>query len=470
MPTSQTQMPLPISSQPLRPYQKADVEAFAAHPKRRYMVCHPPGAGKTRIAIECARAIKARSITIVCPALARPVWVAEFQKWAGITPTTIVAGRTTKSITRVQLAAYDAPVRVISYGLLGNLADDFRWSDPLQDMVIFDEIHNLRSPWSAASNYARKFMASNPGCAALGLTATPIPTKTEQVWHPMQVLFPHWAGRPRVTGNRIDVPWSFLSRYCERIENEYGVTYTGPRDEEAMQQLHKHLAPYIRRVEPEVIEQYLPAVDAEPLYVDTYKFEMWVGEFAEDNLQNGIDHIAIVTYQRDTAQRLYADMSRRFSKNLSKEQKGVYYFTGNYAPEARAATLEHFLKHGGILVCTSESIRESIDLSFIKAALICEWRTSPAQALQLLGRFRRPNKDPRVNRVRYLTMPDDAQRAALLKRRLDAIAHVLSADNSHSKLQQVFNAKTATDDDLEAMLDSLVIGASTEKESWSCQS
>lgn len=447
----------------MRQYQADDVQAILDHPQRRQLICHPPAAGKTRIAIEVAKRLKAEKILVICPALARPVWVEEFAMWAGLKAQVVSCGKHVKSHSKPQAArtyaAYSALIRVTSYGLLAN----FKYETDF-DLIIFDEIHALRDPFSQSSCNARALLSRNPKAAAVGLTATPIPTRTEQAWNPIDILFPGWHG---VRKNVTDIPWAFLTKYCERQENEYGVVYTGPKSESAMQELKRALSPYIRRVSPGVIEKFLPAIDARPLFVENGHTRKWVRDFVSDSLAEEIQHIAVVPYRRETAQAIYAEISKAHSRKLGLERKGVYHFDGQYAPEARAEMLLHFREHGGVLVCTSESIRESINMSFVKSALIIEWRTSPAQALQLLGRFRRPNGDPRVNRVRYLTIPEDANRAKLLQRRLDALAIVLQADDSQAVLQEVFSAKECTDDELDAMLDSITSTKNPEqKELW----
>jgi superfamily II DNA or RNA helicase len=463
-PTSQPSLP------PMRDYQVDDVQAILDDPTHRKLICHPPAAGKTRIAIEVAKALGAKKILVISPALARPVWVEEFARWAGWQAHVVSAGINVKSRSqpaqaRVE-AAYKADIRVTSYGLLSNFcAVDAAWEYKTLDLIIFDEIHALRDPFSQVSRNARKIMAKNPKTPCIGLTATPIPTRTEQAWNPINTLFPGWHG---VRKDTADIPWSFLTAYCERQENEYGVVYTGPKSEIAMQALKRAISPYIRRVNPGVIEKYLPPVDAKPLFVEDGHSRVWVRNFVADSVAEEIRHIAVVPYRRETAQAIYADVSKTYSRKLAAENRGVYHFDGQYAPEARSEMLLHFRDHGGILICTCESIRESINLSFVKSALITEWRTSPAQALQLLGRFRRPNKDPSVNRVRYLTTPDDASRAKLLQRRLDALAIVLQSDDSQAVLQEVFSSKECTDDELDAMLESITSTHKTteQKELW----
>ncbi len=453
-------------SLPLRPYQQDDVAAFLAAKPHRQIIAHPPAAGKTAIAIACAQSIGARHILVVCPALARSVWVAEFQKWSQSDCKAITAGhnRSLSGIARTRnIEAWGAQVRAVSYGLL---KDVLKYDTQPLDMVIFDEAHNLRDPLSKVSGCARDLLHRFPSLPCLALTATVAPTRIEQAWNPIDTLFPGWFGARRPDG---DVSWRFLTAFCERIENDFGTVYTGAKSTEAMEKLHVILKPMVRRITDEVLSAFLPPIDAQPLWVDDIhrSDNNCAIDFAADAWGEGVRHIAVVAYTREKTEDLYLQLRRRYSQEFGYEGAGVYHFDGRIASEARAEILDHFKRSGGILVCTCESIREAINLSFVKSALVLQWRTSPAQALQLLGRFRRPNDDHRLSRIRYLVRDDEERsRASLLQRRLDTIATALKADSSQEILSSVFAEREHTDAEIDSMLDQLAVKPKNVSQEW----
>ena len=436
-----------------RPYQLDAVRWFLARPDRRGIFAHATSAGKTLEAIDCATGLGASRILVVAPAVARPVWVREFQKWGAGEAHPIIYGRArTSGLSKAKAAArdlaYAANIQVVSYKLLKEMDADAR------DFVIFDEIHALRDPVSQQSRLAKAYLRKHARVPVLGLSATPIPTEVKQLWNPLDTFWPGQWGRPADNGG---ISWDFQARYCRREENEYGVQYVGAKDEAALVALAGRLAPYIHRVTDHDVAPYLPPLHAEPLYVDEKRAEVDIAaEWAESARAEDAGVLVVISYEREMAW------------NIAAKLDTEYVVTGEASPEARQRIIDAVRVAGtGILVCTSEAVREAISLSFAKRALVLQWRTSPAQAIQLMGRF--PRQDADISRpcfIQYVVLPGDEHRAEMLHERIAAIQSLMKADRKGEQLQEIFSPRPLTEARLEDMFAQMMGSFSEERAEW----
>lgn len=420
-----------------RPYQIDAVRWFLARPDRRGIFAHATSAGKCLTSIDCGTALGATRILIAAPAIARPVWVKEFAKWTNLEAHPIIYGRSrtsglSKAKAAARDAAYAANIQVVSYKLLKDIDATAR------DLLIVDEAHALRDPLSAQSRIMRAFVHANPKMPVIALTATPVPTEVKQLWSPLHILWPNQWGKPQANGA---VSWDFMSRYCERFENEYGVQYRGAKSDAALAALATRLAPHVHRVTDHDVAQYLPPLHAQPLYIDEKRTEVDIAAEWYDGVRaETSDPVCVIAYTREAAWAI--------ANKLGAE----HVVTGAESPEKRQAIIDAARLSGGLLVATSESVRESISLSFCKRALILQWRTSPAQAIQLMGRF--PRQDAESNRpcfIQYVVLPGDESRAEVLHERIAHIQALMKADRKGEQLQEIFSPRPLTESRLEDM-------------------
>lgn len=423
----------------LRPYQVDAVHLFNQRHDHRLILAHATSAGKTLTALTCAQTIGARRILVACPALARPTWAREFAKWApGLTPHPVRFGRNRKGLSKAKdaerTAAYSADVQIVSYKLLKEIDSSPR------DLLILDELHALRDPLSQQSRIVRAYRTAHPKLAMLGLTATPIPTEVRQLWCPLDTFWPGAWGRKHPAG---DVSWDFQAKYCYREENEYGVRYVGSKSPEALAQLAGALGPYMHRVTDKEVAPFLPPLHADPLYLDEKRPMADVAqEWLDEVRAGGAKHIIVICYNRDAAAELGAKLG------------ADAVITGEASVEYRDTVFQGMRIMGSsLIVATSESIREAISLSYVERALIFQWRTSPAQAIQLLGRF--PRQDAvdltRPTFVQYVVEPGDEARAEILNSRIKDIQNVMASDRKSEQLIELFKPRELTESRLDSM-------------------
>lgn len=435
----------------LRPYQESALAEWKALPLKRLILAHSTSAGKTLTAIRCAEAINAKKILVVVPAMGRPVWTKEFQKWSSYVPHPVIYGRDRKALSKAKKAerdlAYSADVQVVSYTLLKEIDNVAR------DIIIMDEVHALRDPLSKQSKIVRAYLKAHPKTPALALSATPIPTEVKQIWNLLDTLWPGQFGRAASNGG---ISWRFQSAYCYKEVNEYGTRYFGSKSPEALAELGARITPYIHRVTDAEVAPYLPPLHAEPLYLDEPIEATALAVDWADGIGPDVGCRAIICFNRETAHELAAKLGTD------------YLVTGEATPEARQRVLDAASKDPtSILVATSESVRESVSLSFCKRALIMQWRTSPASAVQLMGRF--PRQDADISKpcyVQYAVLPGDESRAEVLTQRIADINALMKADRKSEKLVEIFSPRPMTEDRLDTMFNNMFSVVLSDGSDW----
>lgn len=210
----------------LKPYQHEGAAFLAAH--TRALLADEPGLGKCAQSVEAAKLIRARTVLIVAPAIAKYHWQREWAKWDDRAAPVIPS--------------------VLSYN---DAADERNWNkgEPW-DLLIVDESHYAKNPFAQRT----KAIFGKGGVAYAAkriwcLTGTPTPNNPAELWVILRAF--------GVTG--LDYG-SFTERYCILDQNGY---IRGAR-RDMMRELRELTTPYVLRryakdVMPEVemqIEEY----------------------------------------------------------------------------------------------------------------------------------------------------------------------------------------------------------------------
>lgn len=432
----------------LRPYQLAAVEKFLSRPgPRRLFLAHKMRGGKTYTSMGVLRQVMPERALFIVPAMVRPTWTRLLtEHFPERTVAAIIEGRMadgSKPALARRAAAYAAQWQVTSYDLAGEVAAE-GW-----DFILFDEVHNLRSPKSQQTKRARVLLWANPEVEALGLSGTLIPNEAKQLWPPLDAFFPGEWGAPKPkTG---DGSWQFEGKYCIKEVTAHGTIYRGLRPDKA-QQLRTDLAPYVHEATEADFAQYIPRLSIEPLYVtkqprDKAKFALeWVRDVVTPDVSFGV-----FTHLRETAHEIAAAMANKFPK------VPVYLFTGADSPEKRDKLLVASRTGRAIIVGTTHSLREGISLEHLPHALVLEWVTELVQVLQFLPRFTPTSGDPSAipPRVDFVIGPNDESRLAVLRERVGAANAVFTVGRAEAALEALSAPKGMSDAEFEAELDAM---------------
>lgn len=242
----------------LLPYQ-----VFGAHwlaqpmvpGQRGKLLGDAPGLGKTLQAIRGADRIGARSILVVCPAIARPHWQREF----------LAEQQIQRSVVRVESGAdlvQQADVMVVSWNLIAmatnhgkKLLASRRW-----DVVILDEAHAAKTPSAVRTRAVygvrcgmEKCIGANAG-AVWALTGTPIMSGPHEIWTHYRALFP-------IATKRVLSYAEWMLETCVTAQTVFGEKVMGVRPDRAVT-LREKLSPFILRRRKSDVSIDLPSLSA----------------------------------------------------------------------------------------------------------------------------------------------------------------------------------------------------------------
>jgi len=190
------------------------------------MIAVPMGGGKTASTVATVNAVDAARVLIVCPNKVRGVWPREVAKWS-TRPWHIVDGKrpakrkgalpqdlqVAERLHQAEECLFDctcgAPVHVAVFNYEMLSREPIASWVPLQklDMVIYDEIHRLKSPTGKGSKVAGKWVDFSK--RRIGLSGTPMPQ------HPWDIFGVYRALDPNIFGH----VWTpFKAKYVEMQE------------------------------------------------------------------------------------------------------------------------------------------------------------------------------------------------------------------------------------------------------------
>jgi SNF2 family DNA or RNA helicase len=149
--------------------QKEMIAFGEAHPYS--LLCADPRLGKTRSAIYLREKLKLNCV-VVCPAYLLLNWKKEINKWAPKASVTLF--KKGADIYHV----CDTDYVVISYDLVQKAEDLFEWAD----VVIADEIHNLKSMAAKRTQFFHRALYENSLKYFYGLTGTPIKNRVKEFY------------------------------------------------------------------------------------------------------------------------------------------------------------------------------------------------------------------------------------------------------------------------------------------------
>lgn len=141
------------------------------HKKDCFILAHDVGTGKTKIMCDLinfnSKNHNEYKILIVCPASVMYNWQIELEKHAGIgNLAEVIYGTAAKRKKLIN----NKPISIINYDGLGTVKDEILKTN--YDMVIFDELHLLKSPKSIRSKLCQQIAANSK--KRFGLTGTMI--------------------------------------------------------------------------------------------------------------------------------------------------------------------------------------------------------------------------------------------------------------------------------------------------------
>lgn len=353
------------------------------------------GLGKSAQAVIAARIVdntceRTPRTTIICPAVAVPMWQSEWEKWGG-------PGQ---------------PI-ILSYDRLRR--DPSRAGNP--DLVILDEAHYLKNLLAKRSHVAYR-LAQNASIAWL-LSATPMPNHPGELWAPIKSLWPEIA---KEAGCATRGQW--LRKFSHGYMGDYGWRAMGIKNGAELREL---LAKFVLRRTRDDVKLELPplrtdiewlskgeveggAIDwysqleqepNEAVYTSTLRRLLGVAKAEAiakriaDELQGGLyDKIVVMYYHREVGDLI----------GTALRMKGIspVGFGGSTPQKWRAAAVDMFQKEpdARVMLVQQQAGGVAITLTAAHEIVLVEPSWTPEDNNQAIARIHRiSQKEPCRARV-----------------------------------------------------------------------
>lgn len=236
----------------LYPFQQEAVQKLRS--VNSALLADEMGLGKTPQAIVLSNVHAPQHTVIICPAVVRPTWEKEIQKWDTLKRKVLLVSKGNQKVQS------DVNIIIISY----DLASSIKWAkflisylheDP-KSMLICDEAHALKS-WNAKRTKVIINKLSPHANKLLMITGTPI-TKSVEDLHPLLTAL-----RPNEFGKKLD----FCYRYAFAYNTPFGsgVEFRGVKN---VEELKERMSPFmLRRFKQEVLKD-LPSKTHSNVWLD----------------------------------------------------------------------------------------------------------------------------------------------------------------------------------------------------------
>lgn len=182
------------SSRVFSPYQLVHLIKLLANKEDGLLICDGVGVGKTISAgyiLSYHQLIRKGDAAVVCPPVLTQKWRIELRDKFNL-PTVLVASPDALSSvdeeTQANAERSKPRIYVIPYSLLSRLSLDH---PSALSLIVFDEIHAIRNP--ETQTYASALVLAQGAKQRIGLTATPIHNKLDDLASELSVLFPRYA-------------------------------------------------------------------------------------------------------------------------------------------------------------------------------------------------------------------------------------------------------------------------------------
>lgn len=401
------------SKHPLKEFQHDGVynAVDILHKYKGVIIADDMGLGKTIEAIVTAEVMKDVKTLLICvPANTIKQWQMQYYKWTG------------KFLTQIEtkkqgLAFHPAhvPNAICSYEMLASLADEKAIKGKRWDMVIYDEIHKIRSR-NAKMSLAARDIRDNMAKYVVGLTGSLQWGYTRDIWNPLRCVFRYLFGSAD----------EFDFTYCGAFINEHGgkdnkgylssdgidrsielairLSYVSIRRTKADVKAElPSLTRNVIRIPPTqkatialhaYLRKELPYVNA--IMSTTSEKTEYVLELLE-----GLENALVFTYTK-------ADVAM-LAALISKQGKTVAIITGEIPKAERVAIISEAAKTRATIVATIGSTGVGVDgLQHVTSNVIFHSLShSPKEHLQTESRAHRIGQDNPVV-ITYIVMQDSA--------------------------------------------------------------
>ena len=378
-----------------RPYQWEDAEFL--RDKKKAIIAHPPGLGKTLSAMMAAA--DGDSIGIACPSYLVEHWWDEIR--AQFPDDSVVLASGTRNNRQGALnVAERAKWTIFNHQMLRfnrvlgprevPTRKDLKFQFPEFDTLIYDESHHFRNRSSQQARAAKALAHASE--RVFLLTGTPIMKEADDLFMQLSIIDP-------LTFTSY---WQFINTYCQTYTSRYGTEVYGQRGT----LLKRLMDRYGRRCTYDEVGLYLPKIinnfvrvnftpEHKKAYVsarDAFRVnDIWL----ENSMQ--VMHVlrALTGVQEkiQTTIELAQDMDkfliftwyRHHAKALAQALDATLIISEEVSPNERKALVAKSER----VVCTIGSLSEGVDASHLRNVIFFEEHWTPGSIYQATKRVQR---------------------------------------------------------------------------------
>lgn len=411
----------------LKDYQLQGVRFFLA--VNRCMIAFEAGLGKTLLAINCMKAIKAQKILVVCPSYLKYNWEDEINKWSNDLTCTVINGTPAQreegfndynsNNKNVLIINYEQIRYKVTKGENNKVTDKETKIhkdilEPIWDLIVMDESHRLKGRDSQVSEGMLRLKSKSK----IMLTGTPINKCETEIWKPLRIL-----DKQRFTSY-----WKFAEYYCHVEDGFYCKEIKGLRNKK---EYNKLLNRYMLRKKKEDVAD-LPDKVVKTIKIDLTGKQLKIykqaekeylnpkGEIIESDVEKFIrinqivqnpailegENVSCIT---DTAIEILQDKEEKFiigcvyigmselvTKAIKKAfpKRKVFLVNGTISVKKRYEIIEEWKKaRNSIIVTTIKAMSEGLNLDICDNMMYLDYDFSNSANSQFSNRIHRMTSD-----------------------------------------------------------------------------
>tara|TARA_R100000406_G_scaffold96190_1_gene93136 strand:- start:3492 stop:5465 length:1974 start_codon:yes stop_codon:yes gene_type:complete len=436
----------------MREYQRVAPVMYMTGGRKRILIADEMGLGKSLQALACAELAGHQQVLIVCPSIVKHNWGNEIVKWLNEDFFIINGWEGVIKPARFHIINYD----ILSKRLDHLMAINF-------DCIIFDEVHRIKDQKAQTTKAALKLAKGKDGIIAL--SGTPITNRPSEFFTSLNMMLP-------ATFSNY---FTFAKKYCNARKNAFGWDFSGSSNIDTSRDgvttpLNHILRDFMLRRSmddpriagemPDLVETIIN-LELPPEAIKAYKVEYnsWMEEWVKQQANFGSTSagfaLNMMGQLRHIAGRLKVDAAAKWATTYF-EQNGkplvifahhkdvidslceklhgdagytVCEITGSISDRERQESIAMF-QQGNInfLVCSTNAMREGVNLDYANTTLFVEREWVPAWEQQAAARVRRMTQEESTCHKVVLSANDTidvlfdqvvAEKADLVQRVLD---------------------------------------------------
>ncbi|MAA64980.1 MAG: hypothetical protein CL581_09430 [Alteromonadaceae bacterium] len=446
----------------MRPYQRIAPIMYRTGGRNRILIADEMGLGKSLQALGCVEFAQHQQVLIVCPAIVKHNWGNEIVKWLN-GDYQIIKGR--------QGEIKPARFHIINYDILEARLPQLQAIG--FDCIIFDEVHRIKNPKAATTKAALSLASYKEGIIAL--SGTPVTNRPIEFFPVLNMMLPATFSNS----------FTFAKKYCNAKKTHFGWDFSGASNidqswDSQITPLNHILRDFMLRRSmddpriagemPSLVETIIP-VELTDKQKTTYKnthnswMQAWVDQqqnfgstdagftlnmmtelrhqagllktdaavkWATTYLQNSGKPLVIFAHHKNVIEGIYSELIADFPSTR--------YITGETSEADRQQNILHF-QQGSVdfLICSTNAMREGVNLDHANTTLFVEREWVPAWEQQAAARVRRMTQEESTCHKVVLSAIDtiDSMFDQVVASKADLVQRILDGDSAKTRNQIV---------------------------------